>query len=300
MENHYDELEVLQYISQPVNDKIKDFLLAVQRYYLQYGLKELFPILPFLEQINNWLKQFETNKTMQGSYGIKIELALAKFDVFEKFVFLDILTSFLFLLKIDNFNFLKTSSTIESLENEKKRVIKRISSLTKSDIKSLIDGFSGQPKTIQIDKLNCYRRLYYRITKTNQHTSTDFSNILDMQISLLSKEVVKLPIDVSPESLDNLIKEQQVTNYNDNTKLLIKDVASILKCHSSQVRRLILKKINPLPHYRETPRGRIYFFYNDIIEWMKSNKQKTSIEEAGEVFRRKSTGAGKKRRPRLE
>jgi hypothetical protein len=44
----------------------------------------------------------------------------------------------------------------------------------------------------------------------------------------------------------------------------------------------------------------MYFYYPEIIDWAKSFKQKSNLKEAGEVFRRKSKGAGKKRRPRLK
>jgi hypothetical protein len=218
---------------------------------------------------------------VKGYYIVKSELTQAKFDDFEKFVFLDIFTSFLFLLKVDNFGFAEQSYSVEKLLNEKERVVKKILSYSKSDIKNFIDGFAGKLKNVQINQLNCYKRLYYRITKTNQHNVTDFTKILDLQINLLSKESGTLTNDVTPDTIDKLVNEQKVPESSENEKLFIKDVAAILKCHHS-------------------PRVKMYFFYPEIIDWMKSHKQLSYLEEAGEVFKRKPRGAVKKRRPLLE
>jgi hypothetical protein len=123
---------------------------------------------------------------------------------------------------------------------------------------------------------------------------------VDLKINLLQQWPSDNPTIILSEAIDKLSQEQQFTRFGDTEKLYIPDVAKILKCHASQVRRLISRKPNPLPTYRDTPRGKMYFFYPEIMDWQKSHKQKSGLEEAGDVFSRKPKGVVKKRRPRLE
>lgn len=302
MENQNSESAVLNYISQPDNKELNNFFLAVQRYHNQNGLEELFPILPLLLQLKNWIEYL--NKPPVGleihSVIINEPLYLSNFNDFDRYVILDILSTFLDLIDFKDLNFLRKYSAIEQFTNKKNEISQKIKNFTLQEIKSLIDSVSGKSNRTQIQLLTTYKRLYFRVTKLDQNTISNFSHLVDLQISNLQQNPSTTNNNLLSEEIIKLTQLQQSPEYSDTEKLYVKDVAKILKCHESQVRRLISREVNPLIPYRDSDRGRLYFFYPEVKDWMKNNKQRSSLEEAGDVFRRRSNGANKKRRPRLE
>lgn len=301
MEKHSTNLETLEFISQPENIEIRNFLLATLRYHTQYGLDEIFQADQFLLQCKILVEYF--NKPpfgIKAYYKIKTDIYNGGFNDFDRFIILDIITKFLYLLQYKAADFDTKQYAVENLTNEKNRIAKKIAKYSQKEIKTFCDLLLGKPTSVQLGNLYCYKRQLYRIANLEQASDTTLIQTIDKIVSHLQQNPSTNESDNQKILFDEFIPEQKTQEYSDKEKLSIKDVAVILKYHESHVRRLLVRKSNPLPHYRDTPRGRMYFFYPEILEWMKSNRQVSQLEEAGNVFRRKSKGAVKTRRPRMK
>lgn len=324
--------EILEYIEQPENSRIASFLRSVQDYYDYYGIEHLFILFDLFELYQKWIEYLdkETLETQTCKFLLN-DMESRGYNPIDKYIILDILILYFKQIHFERLNDDLRDFVWESIKKEEISLSRSIPDLSLKQMTSIVEGFKDKPHQIKLDILYIYllhigRGIESRPNNRNylvQFITYTINNLIEKhggshikgQAELLLQKInnpvpkgvtnqSKLQLIVDPSSDDagtasipNI--EISTHNFSENEKLFIKDVAQILKCHESQVRRLMLRKVNPLKPYRDSPKGKMYFFYSEIVDWMRSHKQMSPLDEAGEVFRRKPKGSIKKRRPRL-
>lgn len=325
--------EILEFIELPANRQFASFFKLVQNYYDYYGLNNIFNLMELFNLFKEWTVYMDKDSISTRMHKRLFELLDKKgFNLIDTYITLDML--------LMNFGSLKFKRLIEEdrryvlevLRGESQKLAGQIPYLPLNEMIEIVENIGDKPQQVKLDILYIYLLQFHRGIKNNPENRNYFEQLILLTIKSLKEklgenyvksraaELFETAIDFVPEGVNKVIDSNKSTQirkdedakkesmpdviqspaFEQNEKMSLKDVAIVLHCHQSQVRRLIKRKINPLTPYRDSPRGKMYFFYPEVIDWMKSHKQIGHLEEAGEVFHRKSRGAAKKRRPALE
>lgn len=331
--NQKSDFEILEYIERPENVKLASFFRSVQEYYGYYGLNSVLPLLELLGQFKKWNEYLDKWSIGVQTYKIVLnDMVTKNYNEFEKFIVLDILILHFHRIGFAHLRVEDQGLIKESFQSEQNRLSQKLLTLSEIEVADILKSLEKKAPQIQYDSLYIYLLQFKRGVEIRLIKNNYFEQQIKSRIGKLTakygKALIKCRAELVLEKINNPLtvdteypntgflpvesgnSKKDITSikkandftyyYADNEKLSIKDVANVLKCHESQVRRLIVRKHNPIPTYRYTPKGKMYFFYPEIIDWLKSNKQQSSLEEAGKIFRRKPKGTGKTRRPRLK
>jgi|GEM_PF-5004586 hypothetical protein len=300
------DFEILEYIERPENSSIARFFRSVKKHHDLNRLEALLPLMNLLSLFKKWNEYLD--KESIGSQTCEIvlnDMIFLGYNDFEQYVILDILILF-----IDKIDFKKSSNDnkdkyIDSFKMNQTVIAHKILSYTKEESSKVLNNLDINTPQRQLELLRIYKDQYRHIIDffhvDVNHLKNNFAQFVESRIQYLRnkygdtlqiKSVEPMPSDPNTRNI--------LVHYGDKQKLFIKDVAKVFNCSQTHVRRLIIRKVDPLVPYRDSPRGKMYFFYPEIIDWMTSFKQKSELEEAGEVFRRRPKGSRNKRRPRME
>lgn len=326
--------EILEFIELPENAQFTDFYKNVQEYYNHYGLNNLFNIKDLFNLYRDWVLFMDKNPITTRMHKKLFEMIKELgFNLLDTYIISDIL-----LLNINKINFIHLVEEDklyirDALRNEIDALSDQIPRLRLIEMIDIVDKLKNKTYSAQVDILNIYLLQFYHGIKKSPENQDYFEKLIRLNISSLKERfgdvTTKGRAEIIIEEINNkkilhvnkitkstesvvtienkteieeveINKKHSAPTFGENEKMSVKDVAAVLHCSPSHVRRLIQRKINPLIPYRDSPKGRMYFFYPEVVDWMKSSKQLGFFEEAGEVFRRKPRGGGKKQRPKLE
>lgn len=325
--------EILEFIELPTNRQFARFFKLVQNYYDYYGLNNLFNLMELFNMFKDWAVYMDKDCISTRMHRrLFDELDKKGFNLIDTYIILDMLLMNFSALKFKKLNEEDRRYVLDVLGGESEKLASQIPYLPLSEMIELVGKINDKSLQVKLDILYIYLLQFHRGIRNNPENRNYFEQLILLTINNLKEKLAEtLPkskaevlvenainfvpegtnkrtdaVDFTPISKsDEEQKEPKPTvvkspTFEQYEKMSVKDVAMVLHCHESQVRRLIQRKVNPLTPYRDSPRGKMYFFYSEVIDWMKSHKQIGLLEEAGEVFHRKSRGSAKKRRPALE
>jgi hypothetical protein len=324
--------EILEFIELPENSQFASFFKLVQGYYDYYGLQTLFNLMKLLNLFKEWISDMDTDSiTTRAHKRLFDNLNKEGYNSIDTYIILDIL-----LMNFGSIKFTKLVEedrrfVLEALRDESEKLASLIPYLPLKEMVELVEKIDDKPYQVKIEILYIYLLQFHRGVKNNPENRNYFEQLILLTIKNLKEKagenylkckaetLLERTINFIPEGVNKTIDSVESKDiakdeegqklpqstvpkppaFEPNEKMFVKDVAKVLHCHESQVRRLIQRKINPLKPYRDSPRGMMYFFYPEVVDWMKSHRQEGLLDEAGEVFQRKHKAVGKKRRPKL-
>ncbi len=311
--NQLSDFEIIEYIERPENNNLTRFFRSVKKYHDFYSLESLLPIMNLLLLFKKWNEYLDKESAVAQTCELVLsEMNYLDYNDFEQFIILDFLIKFIDKIEYKQSSNDRKDEYVERFKMHQTVISHRIHNYSMEERAQFVKKLESKPPHQEIDLLRIYNNLYIRIVDVKLLKVNYFAQLVENRRKELHKAFGNgkrinnegsIPLNVSNADLKIMPKpniEQEHNYYADDEKLYIKDLTKVLKYSDSQVRRLILRVKNPIPMYRDSPKGKMYFFYPEIMDWLKSNKQKSSLQEAGEVFRRKSKGTGKTRRPRLK